>query len=177
MTPHYKDEYHLFEIEEPDTKSYLLIRNRIPDARSIKENVFSEIVVKAKEQLNLLTQYYLKSILNVEANVIEIGRMQELPIGDLLHQDDPDKLIRVKLIRGNDNWCIIGTGESKEEFYKECKENIEEYGNEYSSEVEEYDAYFMSSHKYREISDIDADFLNCTRYDYKHNIWVKPKNT
>ena len=87
------------------------------------------------------------------------------------------KNILIRLVRGKNNWCVIGTSVSDEAFLSEYIENQDEYGNDYSDIVETYVVDYMPSEIYSDISDLDKEFSWCTRYDFEERCWVSPERT
>jgi len=168
----YRDRFHLYEVSVEGSTHYFLIKNSYPDPRSIKENIYIKIEEKAEEQLSALRTHYLDKILNQNGVEREIARMEVLPIGDELFKLEVQLDLPIKVLRGNDNWCIIGTSESDNSFLEEYRENIDDYGEYYSNTIENYNVTSMPSQLFNRIYDIDSKFSKYTRYDYERKQWV-----
>ncbi len=170
------DEFHLFEINTKGTLGYLLLKNTTIDPRSIQEDVFRQHSELARQQADLLLKFHLSSLEGAPQKVSKIGSMEVFPIGEELYSDVEKHKLEIKLIRySNSNSLILGTAESDEVFLEAYFDDIDDYGEGYSSIVESYIVHFMPSVNYKHISDIDKSFPNCTVYDYETMAWVTPK--
>lgn len=167
------EEFHLFEFKEEKQTSYLLVKNIFPDPRSIKENIYEALTKLVSEQLDLLVQYYLKNTIVKKCSYQEIGTMEGLPIGDDLYQNKINEALDIKLIRGERNYCVFGTANSKAAFLNEYKEDIDTYGEGYANLVEEYNVYYMPITEFTNLSDISNHFSWCTTYDYENQKWIE----
>ncbi|MBE4195931.1 hypothetical protein HJ093_22330 [Vibrio parahaemolyticus] len=170
------NEFHLFEINIKGTLSYLLLKNTTIDPRSIQEDVFSQYSELARQQVDVLLKFHLSSLGGSPQKVSKIGSMEVFPIGEELYSDLEKQKLEVKLIRySNSSSLILGTAESDEAFLEAYFDDIDDYGEGYSSMVETYIVHFMPSVNYRHLSDIDKTFANCTVYDYETMAWVAPR--
>ena len=170
----YLHRFHLYELGAGSKVNHLLIKNSYPDPRSIRENVFSEINHYAKEQLEILKKHFAEYFNdNVEVGK-EIGRMEVYPIGEELYKDTILNALRIKYIAYKETpWCILGTAKSKEDFLREYDEGIEEYGEGYSRNVNEFSAFFMPSSCFKNIINMGVSFKNYSRWDYEDDKWVQ----
>ncbi|WP_104027874.1 hypothetical protein [Vibrio jasicida] len=170
------NEFHLFEINTKGTLSYLLLKNTTIDPRSIKEDVFSQHSELARQQVDVMLKFHLSSLGGAPQKVSKIGSMEVYPIGEELYSDLEKQKLEVKLIRyPNSSSLILGTAESDEAFLEAYFDDIDDYGEGYSSIVETYIVHFMPSVNYRHLSDIDKTFANCTVYNYETMAWVAPR--
>ncbi|ASA55282.1 hypothetical protein [Vibrio gazogenes] len=172
------NKFHLFEINTKDTLSYLLLKNTTIDPRSIQEDVFRQHSELTRQQVDLLLKFHLSSLGDAPQKVSKIGSMEVFPIGEELYSDIEKHELEIKLIRySNSNFVILGTAESDEVFLDAYLDELDDYGEGYSSIVESYIVHFMPSVNYKHISDIDEIFSNCTVYDYETMAWVTPKTS
>ncbi|ENM5768129.1 hypothetical protein V4V57_003906 [Vibrio mimicus] len=170
------NEFHLFEINTKATLSYLLIKNTTIDPRSIQEDVFSQHSELARQQVDILLKFHLSSLGEAPKEVSKVGSMEVFPIGEDLYSDLEKQKLEVKLIRySNSNSLILGTADSEEAFLQAYFDDIDDYGEGYSSIVESYIVHFMPSVNYRHLSDIDKAFANCTVYDNEIMAWAAPR--
>ena len=170
------NEFHLFEINTKGTLSYLLLKNTMIDPLSIQEDVSSQHSELARQQVDVLLKHHLSSLGGAPQKVRGIGCMEVFPIGEELYSDLEKQKLEVKLIRySNSNSLILGTADSDEAFLEAYFDDIDDYGEGYSSIVESYIVHFMPSVNYKHLSNIDKAFANCTVYDYETMAWVAPK--